>query len=72
MIRSLLGSLFIAEELDCRVWDDPGTIGAVALKQSFEPFSSPDIFQALNGAIVFYVMWILNLHIKHNQVTSRE
>jgi hypothetical protein len=60
--RNVLRCLLIAEELDCRVWDDTSTISSIAFKQSSETLSFPYIFQALNRSIVFDTMRVLNLH----------
>lgn len=61
LVRNILRSLLIAEELDSWVGDNTSTIRTISFKQSTETLTSPDIFQALYCSIVFYVMWILDL-----------
>lgn len=61
--RNVLRCLLIAEELDCRVWDNTSTISSIAFKQSSYSLCFPYIFQPLNCSVVFDTMRVLNLQI---------
>jgi len=59
--EDILCRLLVAKKLHGRIWNDPCTIGAIALEKSTEALSSPDILETLNCTVVLNAVWILNL-----------
>jgi hypothetical protein len=59
--KGILWRLLVAKKLHGRIWNNPCTIGTIALEKSTEALCSPDILETLNSTIVLDAVRILNL-----------